>query len=280
MSMITKSPTRWQEIKVLLDFYPNRMKYAAIIKAQYRLSAFLWLIGLAIEPVIYLVVWTTVAKERGGVIGGYTADGFAAYYIVWTVVRVMGIGLNPWVFEWRVRQGQWSPLILRPMHPIHDDFALLLGDKVMDILWLIPVVSILIMAFKPDLHPTWWQALAFVVACLLGFIARTVWMWVLGLITFWTVRVAAIFDLYFAVELLLSGRVVPLDLLPTWARSLANWLPYQWTFGFPIEVMIGRLTPIATLQGVGIQLVWIVVGWIIMQWLWQRGVRRYSAVGA
>lgn len=70
-------------------------------------------------------------------------------------------------------------------------------------------------------------------------------MWVLGLITFWTVRVAAIFDLYFAVELLLSGRVVPLDLLPDWARTVANWLPYQWAFGFPIEVMIGRLTPTA-----------------------------------
>ena len=47
-----------------MDYYPNRMKYSAITKAQYRLSAFLWLIGLAIEPVIYLVVWTTVAQMK------------------------------------------------------------------------------------------------------------------------------------------------------------------------------------------------------------------------
>jgi ABC-2 type transport system permease protein len=61
---------------------------------------------------------------------------------------------------------------------------------------------------------------------------------------------------------------------------LANWLPYQWTFGFPIEVMIGRLSPAVTVRGLGIQLIWIILGWTIMQWLWRRGVRRYSAVGA
>ena len=32
----------------------------------------------------------------------------------------------------------------------------------------------------------------------------------LGMVTFWTTRVGAIFELYFAAELLLSGRLVPL----------------------------------------------------------------------
>lgn len=283
--MMTKTVQAWwvewvATLKSLAAFYPRRMKSAALIKTQYRLSTFMWLIGLVIEPTIYLVVWTTVANEQGGEIGGYTASGFAAYYIVWTFVRVIGIGLNPWVFEGRVRRGRWSPLILRPQHPIHDDLAFLFGHKAMDFIWLIPVIAVLTLAFQPNLQPTWWQTVAFLIASLLAFVLRTVWMWILGLITFWTVRVAAIFDLYFAVELILSGRVVPMDLLPEWAQNLSNWLPYQWTFGFPIEVMIGRLSPTAVLQGLGIQLAWIVGGWLLMHWLWRRGVRRYSAVGA
>ena len=44
--------------------------------------------------------------------------------------------------------------------------------------------------------------------------------------------------------------------------------------------MIGRLTPTEVLQGIGIQFVWIIVGWQLMHWLWRRGIRRYSAVGA
>jgi ABC-2 type transport system permease protein len=276
---ITAAPW-WDSLATVAAFYRLRMKSAALIKMQYRLSAFLWLIGLAVEPVIYLVVWTTVAREHGGAIGGYTAGGFAAYYIVWTFVRITSIGLNPISFEWRVRGGQWSGLILRPIHPIHEDIAFLLGHKVMDFIWLIPVITLLTIAFQPELDPAAWQIAAFLLACFLGFLVRTIWMWVLGLITFWTVRVGAIFDLYFALELLLSGRVVPLDLLPAWARGLANWLPYQWSFGFPIEVMIGRLTPEQVVQGFGWQLAWIVGGWLVVRWVWRRGLRRYSAVGA
>ena len=38
------------------------------------------------EPVIYLVVWSTIADLSGGEVNGLTAGDFAAYYIVWTLV--------------------------------------------------------------------------------------------------------------------------------------------------------------------------------------------------
>jgi hypothetical protein len=38
------------------------------------------------EPVIYLVVWTTIADSHGGSVQGITAGEFAAYYIVWTLI--------------------------------------------------------------------------------------------------------------------------------------------------------------------------------------------------
>ena len=67
------------------------------------------------------------------------------------------------------------------------------------------------------------------------------WSWALGMLTFWTTRVSAIFELYFAAELLLSGRLVPLSLLPTWAQRLANFLPFQYTFGFPNAPVLRKL---------------------------------------
>ncbi|VAW37920.1 hypothetical protein MNBD_CHLOROFLEXI01-5224 [hydrothermal vent metagenome] len=272
--------TRWQEIKTLADFYPMQMKYATIITAQYPLAAFLWLISLVIEPTIYLVVWSTIALEQGGAIAGYTAGGFAAYYIAWTAVRVMNISLTPWAFEGRVQRGEWSPLLVRPLHPFHQDLAYFIGMKVLDIARLIPIIALLIFAFKPELSPTWWQMIGFVVAIFTGFVMRFIWLWFLGLITFWITRISAVFDLYFAIELLLSGRVVPIDLLPPWAQTVSNWLPYQWSFGFPIELVLGRLTVQETLFGFGMQLVWAAIGWVLMMILWRQGVKKYSAVGA
>ena len=51
----------------------------------------------------------------------------------------------------------------------------------------------------------------------------------------------AVFDLYMATEMLLSGRLVPLKLMPGWVQTLANFLPFKWTFGFPIESLVGNL---------------------------------------
>ena len=59
------------------------------------------------------------------------------------------------------------------------------------------------------------------------------------MITFWTTRVSAIFELFIAAELLLSGRLVPLPLMPDWAQDIAAFLPFQWSFYFPIESLVG-----------------------------------------
>jgi ABC-2 type transport system permease protein len=80
-------------------------------------------------------------------------------------------------------------------------------------------------------------------------------------------------------ELLLSGRLVPLQLMPTWAQSLANWLPFKWTFYFPIEVLVGHLSPASLLAGIGMQALWTGIGAGMVWLFWRTSVKHYSAVG-
>ncbi|WP_232280693.1 ABC-2 family transporter protein [Chloroflexus aggregans] len=78
-------------------------------------------------------------------------------------------------------------------------------------------------------------------------------LWLLGLISFWTTRVAALYELFFALELFLSGRIAPLVLFPEWTQRLADWLPFRRTFGFPIEAFIGQLTTAKLVGGLAMQ---------------------------
>jgi ABC-2 type transport system permease protein len=263
-----------------IDLYLTQVKTALASMFQYRISNLLWLVAMVVEPVVYLVVWSSVARQQGGSVAGYTPGAFAAYYITWTLVRQMNIALTPYAFESRVRKGELSPMLLRPMHPFHFDLAWFMGFKIVTfVLWL-PIALVLTLAFRPTLDPTWWQVVAFLFVLVSGFVMRFVLLWVLGLVTFWVTRVSAVFELYFTVELLLSGRLVPLDLLPPWARSLADWLPFQWTFGYPIEVLLGRLSVAQTLWGMLMQAVWFAIGAAMIALLWRPAVRKYSAVGA
>ena len=43
-------------------------------------------------------------------------------------------------------------------------------------------------------------------------------------------------------ELLLSGRLVPLQLMPDWVEDLAAFLPFKWSFYFPIEALVGDMS--------------------------------------
>ena len=75
---------------------------------QYRAATYMYILGMVAEPVIYLVVWSTIADHPGGEVNGLTAGDFAAYYIVWTLVRNMNIVFTPYGWEWRIREGELS----------------------------------------------------------------------------------------------------------------------------------------------------------------------------
>ncbi len=264
----------------LIDLYRTNMRIAIAVQFQYRVANYFYMIGMVAEPVIYLVVWSSIAQAQGGSIGGYTPGQFAAYYIVWTLVRNMNLVFTPYGWEWRIRRGQLSAMLLTPVHPLHYDVSYFAGWKVVVIVLWLPIAAVLAVAFRPALHPTLLDVGVFALSIWGAYLIRSMWQTLLGLITFWTTRVSAVFELYFAAELLLSGRLVPMSLLPGWAQQVANFLPFRWTFGFPIEALVGRLGPTQLLSGLGMQMLWVALGTVLVSLVWRRAIRQYTAVGA
>src|SRR4051794_1685941 len=96
----------------ILGFYRVVASTAVQAQFQYRTANYLYMIGMVAEPLVYLVVWQTVARAQGGAVEGITEGQFAAYYIVWTLVRSMNIVFTP--YGWRSASsagscpGSWS----------------------------------------------------------------------------------------------------------------------------------------------------------------------------
>ena len=79
-----------------LDYYLVRARTQIQANFQYRVATYMWMIGMLAEPIVYLVVWTTISEQRGGSVEGVTTGQIAAYYIVWTLVRNMNIVFTPY----------------------------------------------------------------------------------------------------------------------------------------------------------------------------------------
>ncbi len=249
------------------------------IQFQYRVSNYFYMIGMVVEPTIYLVVWRTIAESSGGAVGGYTAGTFAAYYIVWTLVRNMNIVFTPFGWEARIREGELSGQLLRPVHPIHYDLGSFAGWKVIVIVFWIPIAAVLSLAFRPTLDPNMEQCIVFFIAIWGAYLIRSMLLWVLGMVSFWTTRVSALFTIYFTAELLLSGRLVPMTLMPGWVQGLSWFLPFRWTFGFPITALVGPISRTELVVGVFAQIGWVLFGVLLVKVVWKRGIRKFSAVG-
>lgn len=266
--------------RTLLEIYRAKFRAEIALQFAYRGALAIWLLGLLIEPIVYLIVWTTVAHSQGGEVGGFGAADFAAYFTILMVVNQLTFTWHFYEFEWRIRNGFFSPILLRPVHPIHNDLAENITFKLLTFSLTAPVAAFLLVSFGARLEPEPWQVAAFVPALLLAFVLRFVLEWTIGTAAFWFTRMAALTQAWWVVVLFLSGQVAPLELFPAPIQVVANVLPFRWMVAFPVEVALGRLDADAVLMGVVAQGAWIGASLVALRFAWRAGVRRYSAVGA
>ncbi|MBT3604773.1 MAG: ABC transporter permease, partial [Candidatus Latescibacteria bacterium] len=168
------------------------------------------MIGRVLEPVVYLVVWATVANARGGMVGDYNPEDFAAYYIVLMIVNQFTFTWVMHEYDYRIRQGALSVLLLKPVHPIHSDIADNISYKVLMSFIVFPTAILLYILFDPNLLFHLQTFALFLCALTIAFFMRFFIEWTLALIAFWTTRNEAINQMYFTLGLFLSGRIAPI----------------------------------------------------------------------
>ncbi|HEY9294443.1 MAG TPA: ABC-2 family transporter protein [Microlunatus sp.] len=264
----------------LWRYYRGELAASTAVNIAYRGASAIWVLTSVIQPIVLIVVWRTVAGPTGQV-GGYTADRFVTYFALMLLVDHLTFIWLMWEFEWRVREGAFSPLLLRPIHPIHKDVADNVSYKLVGLVGIVPAVVILLIAFDGDLSGITAAGLvAFVPALIMGAVLRFLIEWVLALSAFWLTKVSALNNLYFSVRTFLSGGFAPLTVLPATIGAVAAFSPFPWSQAFVVNVAMGETTGAEIWKGYGAQAVWIVLALILLRVVWSRAVRRYSAVGA
>jgi ABC-2 type transport system permease protein len=267
-------------VKALVALYSQQFKTTIAAMFQYRASLVIWMIGQVLEPLVYLIVWSVVSNSNGGSIGSYSTAEFAGYFILLMLVNQFSYTWIMYEFEYRVREGILSFALLKPVHPIHSDIADNISSKLITLPIMIIIAIGLFIVFHGSISPQLWAIGLFIPVLLLAFIIRFILEWTLAQAAFWTTRVGAINQVYFLLMLFLAGQIAPLTLLPQPVQVMANLLPFQWLISFPVELLLGKLTFVNALIGIGAQLGWLIVSIFLVRIVWKAGVKNYSAVGA
>ena len=256
--------------------YPHLLRAAFVASIVYRMGFVVMLLSTTM-PLVMLALWAEVARTQP--IGGFSSRGFAAYYLATVLVR---IATGCWVvydITNEIRLGTLSYRLLRPIHPLLAYSAENLAEAPMRSLVSVPVVLVLFAAFHREISAdaVVWLALlpAVFAAWLLNFLATAM----IGMLAFWFDKAMSVFYAYSAVSMVLSGYIVPLDLLPGPVHRLAGISPFRFLLSFPVELMVGRLERGEALRLLGLQWLYAAVALGMVAVLWRRGVRRHGGFG-
>ena len=268
-----------------IKMYQANLKIAVATQLQYRMEILIWAIWGFVAPLISLAVWNATALSKGGTISNgagatFSRGDFAAYFLVFMICSHLMMSWDAFEYSFRVREGNLSPRLLKPIHPIHSDASQNIAFKIVTSVMLLPIWILMFWLLKPTPPAHWWQPVLAIPALLIGAVIRYIWNYSVAIIAFWTTRTEAVNQFYFTLDSFLSGRIAPLLLLPIWLQNLSAFTPFRSMGSFPVEVALGRIPPNQILTGFGIQIFWLLAGLVVLKVMWANGIKQYSAVGA
>ena len=253
-----------------------RVGFAEMV--AYRAELVIWILT-ALTPIIMLLVWDGVAAN--GPVGGYDRAAFARYFTAGLFVRQLTSSWVVWELNESIRTGTLSPALLKPIHPLAFraaenvvvlPFRLVVMMPIAVALWLWrPEMGMFIEARALPLC-----MLSIALAWAMNFLAQTVF----GALAFFAEQSLGLFNVWFSLWALLSGYLFPLELLPSWARTIVWYLPFRSMLAVPTEIAAGQLGGAEALLEVGVQAIWVVLFFFAARAMWRAGVRRYEAFGA
>jgi ABC-2 type transport system permease protein len=268
-------PAAWRKYALLLSV-------ALQDALQYRIESFIWFLFDVLPPLMMVFVWLAAYRETDQV-GGYSLGAKLGYYLGLALLRNVITPHPEWEIAESIRNGRLSILLLKP---VSAWLYWLIGDAASRLFRLVLVGPVLLAATlllgdratPPRVDPEALLALALALplAYALSFFLKLSH----GFAGFWLLDINGLAGLFEVAVFLFGGTIVPLELMPPWLRAVADALPFEYIYYFPLAIVLGRLHGADLWGRLAVQAGWTVIAFLLAGLLWRRGLRRYEAVGA
>lgn len=254
--------------RVLLSVY-----YAYMV--EYRAELMFWVLS-GTFPLIFMGIWAQASQG-----GQFALDPitFIRYFLVVFLVRQLTVVWVIWEFEREVVEGRLSPFLLQPIDPVWRHFFSHVSERFARMPFIVALLALFLVLYpKAVWLPSPRALLLGLLATVCSFCLRFIIQYTIAMMSFWTERAHAIEQFWYLLYTFLSGMIAPLDVFPEVIREIVLWTPFPYLIYFPANILIGR--PTNLVQGFGMMLLWSGLFLVLNRWLWHRGLRQYSGMGA
>lgn len=230
---------------------------------------------------VVFILWGA-AFEGTTDIGGFDLRQTLTYFVTLLVLQFFISAFNEdYQISEEIRNGLINQFLLKPINYFLYRFSIFVAARLVSG----GLIFLPLLVAMPFIHEyltfplDGWRFGIGIPALLLSAVIQFSIAYAFGMLTFWFLEIQGFVILSMAVESLLGGQIFPLDLLPDWLFRVSQFLPFYYQMYFPCAIFTGRIDLGTALEGIVIQLGWVLALLALNQLLWRRGLRRHTAVG-
>jgi ABC-2 type transport system permease protein len=248
----------------------------------YRVNFFFRALFGLIPLMAVISLWRAVYEGKDTDVAGYTLAQMISYYLVVTIVDLFtAVSEDDWQIAADIKDGNISQFLLKPIDYLTYRLCLFgAGRLIYTAVACVPVALFIVLQRKYFVLPAdgatfGWFVLSMALTALLQFFLS----YTLALTAFWLLEVSTLIFIVFAFEYIAGGHLFPLDILPPALAKGLFLTPFPYQMFFPVSIYVGKTTGPALYQGLLIQALWVAAAYALARFVWQRGIRKYAAVG-
>lgn len=243
----------------------------------YRAEMLVWILSTTM-PLVMLAMWHAVARE--GPVGRFGQGDMTAYFLAMFIVRQLTGSWSAWLINMEVRQGTLALRLLRPVHPLLSYAAAAAAELPVRSFLSVPAAAVVLVWVAGDRltkDPVLWACFAASVAG--GWLITLAANFAIGCLALFIESSTKVMDVWLALFFVFSGYLVPVELFPAGLRAFADWLPYRYQLGLPVELMVGAHDHRAAFGLLARQWLMVLASFGVVSLVWRRGIRRFAAFG-
>ncbi|WP_158841350.1 ABC transporter permease [Saccharothrix deserti] len=237
---------------------------------------------VVVQMFLYHALWSSLYGAADVVVAGANATQSTSYSVLAvlsTVITWASRSYSKETMRSLVNEGRIMYWFLRPMAPRRFYFLRVVGELLYGTAWLLPAVVLAVSAGLVMPPPSAAALFAALVGFALGQVVAYYLRSCVDLACFWFTTNESTIRIYFFVQALLSGALVPLWFFPPWFGEMSSWLPFQGIHHIPLSVYVGR-RPLETLPcDLFVALCWVAVLGLVTRVMWRAAARRVSVQG-
>jgi ABC-2 type transport system permease protein len=266
-----------QALSHAIRAFPTLFKVGMAEMIAYRAEFIIWILTTNM-PLVMMALWTAVAAE--GAVGRFGVEEFQAYYLATLMIRLVTSTWMVWQLTMDIRQGTLATKLLRPLHPLLAYAAEHLAAVPIRMVIVSPLVVVMAVVTPGHFSIGDPSRLGIFLASLVGaWLILFLTMALIGSLAMFFESASGLFEVWLGFHFILSGYLIPQELMPAWVAPFSNVLPFRYTLGFPVETLIGLNSTAQALRDLGIQWLYVVGMFVATLVIWRQGMRRFVAFG-